>query len=132
MDLSALRQSAVIDRLLRLETEAHHLTAMAAVADACAYVAREKADTAQRSLSEIKVFIALLDDGATFDLRAPMPDADDPAQRLGVRLRPVPRPDREPTSCPAPPSPAPPSSATRPASRETMPRPTSAPGPALG
>ena len=39
-----------------------HLTALAAVADAYAYIAREKADAAQRALSEIKIFVALLDE----------------------------------------------------------------------
>ena len=39
-----------------------HLTALAAVADAYAYIAREKADAAQRALSEINIFVALLDE----------------------------------------------------------------------
>jgi hypothetical protein len=84
MELGSLSQE-LIDRLLGLETQAQHLTALAAVADAYAHVARGKADAAQRSLSEIKIFVALLDDGATFRLLAPLPDAEDPAQRLGIR-----------------------------------------------
>jgi hypothetical protein len=94
------------DRLLKLENEAQHLAVLADLAAAYAHVAREKADTAQCSLSELKVFIALLPDHAALELRAPLPDAADPARRLGVRLpksvpsgdrfpAPVPRPDRE-------------------------------------
>jgi hypothetical protein len=82
--------SVLIDRLLKLETDAAHLTALAAVADAYAYVAREKADQAQRALSEIKVFLALLPADTAFELKAPRPGADDLAKRFGVRLRPVP------------------------------------------
>ena len=37
-------------------------------------------------LSEVKVFIALLPDDAALELLAPMPEAADPAKRLGVRL----------------------------------------------
>jgi hypothetical protein len=68
--------SVLIDRLLELETDAAHLTALAAVADAYAYVAREKADQAQRALSEIKVFLALLPADTAFELKAPRPGAD--------------------------------------------------------
>jgi hypothetical protein len=39
-----------------------------------------------RSLSELKIFIALLPDGCRLELLAPKPDATDPAKRLGVRL----------------------------------------------
>ena len=51
---------------------------MAAVADAYAYCARERADAAQRALSEIKIFIALLPDGTAFELKAPRPNAEAP------------------------------------------------------
>jgi hypothetical protein len=124
--------SVLIDRLLKLETDAAHLTALAAVADAYAYVAREKADQAQRALSEIKVFLALLPADTAFELKAPRPGADDLAKRFGVRLRPVPRSDREPPPCPAPPSPVPASSAMPPPGPATTPTITSAPGPAPG
>ena len=77
----------LIDRLLVLETNAAHLTAMAAVADACAHVAREQADAAQRTLSEVKVWLALLPDGAKLELIAPKLNADAPADVLGVRPR---------------------------------------------
>jgi hypothetical protein len=77
----------LIDRLLALETNAAHLTAMAAVADAYAYCAREKADAAQRRLSEVKILLALLPDGIAFELKAPKLGVADPARRLGVRLR---------------------------------------------
>jgi hypothetical protein len=92
----------LIERLLALETNAAHLSVLADVAAAYAHVAREKADAAQRTLSEVKVFIALLPEGTVLEPRAPMPDADDPAERLGVRLKgakvpnsaPAPRPNR--------------------------------------
>jgi hypothetical protein len=122
----------LIDRLLVLETDAAHLTVLAAVADACAYVARGKADAAQRSLSELKVFLTLLPEGAKLELKAPRPGAAEPAQRLGVRLRPVSRSDREPPLCPVPPSPVPTSFAMPPQGPATTPTPTSAPGPAPG
>lgn len=98
----------LVDRLLVLEKNAAHLTVMADVAAAYAHVAREKADAAQAVLSQCKVFLALLPDGAKLELRAPLPDADNPAKRLGVRLPvlqkrnmvallppPVPRSDRK-------------------------------------
>ena len=81
MDLTALA------RLVVLEADAAHLTALAAVADAYAYCARERADAAQRALSEIKIFIALLPDGTAFELKAPRPNAEAPADVLGVRPR---------------------------------------------
>jgi hypothetical protein len=84
MRLDALKPD-LVDRLLRLETEAHHLTGLAAVADAYAYVAREKADAAQRALSEVKVFLALLPDGAALHLLAPVPDAADLIGRFGLQ-----------------------------------------------
>ena len=59
-----------------LETNAAHLTAMVAVADACAYVAREQADAAQRTLSEVKVWLAMLPDGAKLELIAPKLNAE--------------------------------------------------------
>jgi hypothetical protein len=90
MELTALARTVLIDGLLVLENAAAHATAMAAVADAYAHVAREKADAAQRSLSEVKVWLALLPDHTKLELRAPMPDAADPAKRLGVRLPSVP------------------------------------------
>jgi hypothetical protein len=94
LELTALAQTVLIDLLVVLENAAAHATAVAAVADACAHVAREKADQAQRALSEIKVFVTLLDDDTTFRLLAPMPDAGDPALRLGVRPHlPVLKPD---------------------------------------
>ena len=100
MELTRLAPT-LIDRLLVLETNAAHLTAMAAVADACAHVAREQADAAQRTLSEVKVWLALLPDGAKLELIAPKLNADAPADVLGVRPRlPVPRPDREEPRCP--------------------------------
>jgi hypothetical protein len=46
MDLAFLT-GTVIDRLIKLETEAAHLTALAAVAEATAHVARQRADAAQ-------------------------------------------------------------------------------------
>ena len=42
MDLTALSRTVVVDRLIALETEAQHLTVLAAVADACAFIARER------------------------------------------------------------------------------------------
>ena len=100
MDLTALSRTVVIDRLLVLEGEAQHLAALAAVADACAHVARERADAAQRTLSEVKVFIALLPDDAALELRAPRPDAADPAARLGVRaILPAPKSNRGVGAC---------------------------------
>ena len=45
----------LVDRLL--ENQAAHLSVMADVANAYAHVAREKADAAQRSLSELKIFL---------------------------------------------------------------------------
>ena len=86
---------------------------MAAVADACAHIAREQADAAQRTLSEVKVWLALLPDGAKLELIAPKLNADAPADVLGVRPRPpVPRPDREEPACLARTTSAPASSAT--------------------
>ena len=86
---------------------------MAAVADACAHVAREQADAAQCTLSEVKVWLALLPDGAKLELIAPKVNADAPADVLGVRPRlPVPRPDREEPACLARTTSAPASSAT--------------------
>jgi hypothetical protein len=53
-----------------------------------------EADAAQRLLSEVKVWLALLPDDASLELRAPKSDATDPAMRLGVRPRlPVPKPN---------------------------------------
>jgi len=76
----------LIDRLVVLESEAQHLTALAAVADAYAHVAREQADVAQGALSEIKVWIALVPAEATLELIAPKPESALPPERLGVRL----------------------------------------------
>jgi hypothetical protein len=96
----------LVDRLLVFEQQAAHLTA---VADASAHVARERADAAQRALSEVKVFVALLGDDTKLELKAPKPGVADPAARLGVRVRlPVrpPQPKRErqaPIEGPAPP-----------------------------
>src|SRR5258705_22447 len=88
----------LVDRLLVLEKNAAHLTVMAAVADACAHVAREKADAAQRTLSEVKVWLALLPDGTKLELRAPRPASTSPAELLGVRPHlPVP-PSRGPAT----------------------------------
>ena len=129
MELTRLAPT-LIDRLLALETNAAHLTAMAAVADACAHVAREQADAAQRTLSEVKVWLALLPDGAKLELIAPKLNADAPADVLGVRPRlPVPRPDREE---PARTASAPESSATPPAGTAMTPMPSAAAGPAPG
>ena len=130
MELTRLAPT-LIDRLLVLETNAAHLTAMAAVADACAHVAREQADAAQRTLSEVKVWLALLPDGAKLELIAPKLNADAPADVLGVRPRlPVPRPDREEPACLARTTSAPASSATPPAGPATTPMPSAAAGPA--
>jgi hypothetical protein len=49
-----------------------------------AWRARQEADAAHRSLSELKVFIVLLPDDYRLELRAPMPDAADSAKRLGA------------------------------------------------
>jgi hypothetical protein len=107
MELDKLKLE-LVDRLLVLETKAAHLSVMADIAAAYAHVAREKADTAQRRLSEVKIFLALLPDDTALELRAPMPADADPAKRLGVRLRlPAPRPDRGVAPCPNPPSPRP-------------------------
>jgi hypothetical protein len=95
MDLTALSQTVLVDRLVVLENAAAHATAMAAVADAYAYRAREQADAAQRLLSEVKVWLALLPDDCRLELRAPKPASASPAELLGVRPHlPVPRPDR--------------------------------------
>jgi hypothetical protein len=80
MELTALARTVLIDRLVALEADAAHLTALAAVADAYAHVAREKADTAQRTLSEVKVWLALLPDDARLELRAPKPASASPAR----------------------------------------------------
>jgi hypothetical protein len=37
----------------------------------------------------VKVFLALLPDGTAFELKAPRPNAEDPARRLGVRGAPA-------------------------------------------
>ena len=130
MELTRLAPT-LIDRLLVLETNAAHLTAMAAVADACAHVAREQADAAPRTLSEVKVWLALLPDGAKLELIAPKLNADAPADVLGVRPRlPVPRPDREEPACLARTTSAPASSATPPAGPAMTPMPSAAAGPA--
>jgi hypothetical protein len=85
----------LVDRLLKLETEAQHLTALAAVADACAYVAREKADATQATLSAVKIWLALLPDDCRFELKAPKPASASPPELLGVRPHlPVPKPER--------------------------------------
>jgi hypothetical protein len=121
----------LVDRLLVLEKNAVHLSVLADVAAAYAHVAREKADAAQRTLSEVKVWLALLPDGAKLELIAPKLNA--PADVLGVRPRlPVRRPDREEPACPARTTSAPASSATPPADPATMPRPIAAAGPAPG
>src|SRR5262249_59831787 len=77
----------LLDGLLVLEQQAAHLTALAAVADACAHVAREKADAAQRALSEVKIRLSLLPDDTRLELRTPKSGSEDAAARLGVRLR---------------------------------------------
>ena len=87
MNLTALSGTVLIERLLVLESDAAHLTALAAVADACAHVAREKADAAQHTLSEVKIFLALLPAGTELELRAAKPASALPAERLGVRPR---------------------------------------------
>jgi hypothetical protein len=46
MDLAVLARTPVIDRLVKLETEAAHASALADVAAAYAHVARQKADAA--------------------------------------------------------------------------------------
>ena len=115
MELTRLAPT-LIDRLLVLETNAAHLAAMAAVADACAHVARQQADAAQRTLSKVKVWLALLPDGAKLELIAPKLNADAPADVLGVRPR---HPSRSPRNPPhlARTTSAPESSATPPAAR---------------
>jgi hypothetical protein len=50
-----------------------------------AWRARQEADAAQRVLSEVKVFLALLPDGTRLELRAPKPASALPAELLGVR-----------------------------------------------
>ena len=85
MELSALAPT-LNERLIKLETDAAHAHAMAAVAEHLAWRARQEADRKQAVLSEVKVFIALLPDDIRLELLAPMPDAGDPARRLGVRL----------------------------------------------
>jgi hypothetical protein len=133
MDLASLARTVVIDRLIKLESDAAHLHVLACVAEAAAFMARQRADVAQSVLSAVKIWIALLPDDAKLELRAPRPGADDPALRLGVKVcLPIPKPDREITSCPAPTFPAPPNSARLPTGQETMPRSVSAPGPAPG
>jgi hypothetical protein len=86
MQVDALARTVLIDRLLDLEERAAHLSVMADIAANAAWRARQEADQAQRLLSEVKVFIALLPDDSTLELLAPR-DADDPAKRLGVRVR---------------------------------------------
>jgi hypothetical protein len=68
-----------------LEERAVHLHVLACVAEATAHLARQEADAAQRRLSEVKAWPALLPDGASLELLAPMPDAADPGRRLGAR-----------------------------------------------
>ncbi len=92
MELTALARTVLIERLVEQENAAAHLHVLACVAEATAYLARQEADAAQRVLSEVKVWLALLPDDTALELRAPKRDAD-PAKRLGVRPRPVPRSD---------------------------------------
>ena len=95
MELDEL-PSVLLDRVVDMEAAAQHRHALACVAEATACLARRDADVAQHVLSEIKVWLALLPDGAKLELRAAKPDAVDPAARLGVRARlPVPRLARE-------------------------------------
>ena len=98
MELTRLAPT-LIDRLLVLETNAAHLTAMAAVADACAHVAREQADAAQRTLSEV-IWLAMLPDAAKLELIAPKLNADAPAdvRRAPAPSRPAPRSRGSPRS----------------------------------
>jgi hypothetical protein len=105
MDLTALARTVVIGRLVALEADAAHFTALAAVADAYAHVAREKADAAQRTLSEVKVWLALLPDDARLELCAPKPASASPPELLGVRPR---------LSAAAPPKPSPSATYQRP------------------
>jgi hypothetical protein len=70
-----------------MEQRAAHAHAVAAVAEHLAWRERTQADEAQRVLSQCKVFFALLPDDSALELLAPKPDADDPAARIGVRLR---------------------------------------------
>jgi hypothetical protein len=75
----------LIDRLLVLEQRAAHAHAVAAVAEHLAWRERQEADAAQRLLSEVKIFLALLPDDAKLELRAPKPAAASPPEVLGVR-----------------------------------------------
>ena len=86
MELTRLAPT-IIDRLLVLETKAAHLSVMADIANNAAWRARQEANRLQAMLSEVKVFLALLPEGSAFELKAPRPGADDPARRLGVRVR---------------------------------------------
>jgi hypothetical protein len=134
MQLDVLKPE-LVERLLALEQNAAHLSIMADVAAAYAHVARGKADAAQATLSACKVFIALLPDDCRLELRAPKPDAADPAVRLGVRAHlPSSRSQREHPACIAPSTAAAAaaSSRTPPANRETTPTTGSAAGPARG
>ena len=65
MQVDALARTVLIDRLLDLEERAAHLSVMADIAANAAWRARQEADQAQRLLSEVKVFIALLPDDST-------------------------------------------------------------------
>jgi len=57
MQLTALAQTVLIDRLLHLEQRAAHLSVMANIAANAVWRARQEADQAQRLLSEVKVWI---------------------------------------------------------------------------
>src|SRR5262245_15353437 len=70
-----------------MEQRAAHAHAVATVAEHLAWRERTQADETQRVLSQCKVFFALLPDDSALELLAPKPDADDPAARIGVRLR---------------------------------------------
>jgi len=70
----------LIDRLLVLEQRAAHLHALACVAEATAWMARQRADSAHATLSACKVFLALLPDDARLELRAPKPASASPAR----------------------------------------------------
>jgi hypothetical protein len=91
----------VIDRLLKLESDAAHVTAC--VSEAAAFMARQKTDSAQAVLSAVKIWLALLPDDARLELRAARPGAEDPGLRLGVRVcLPVSRAERpRPVDSPA-------------------------------
>jgi hypothetical protein len=46
---------------------------------------RQEADRLQAVLSSVKIFLALLPDDTRLELRAPKPNTEAPADRLGVR-----------------------------------------------